>query len=100
MGIIKYTNRDLQDDISSALLTPRAESKRLLDAITTALVNLLKRNGKVTIPGFGRFYVYETKGYMGKTLFGKRRDKWIPPKDIVIFDACDGLRRDINEKES
>lgn len=76
------------------------EADRILSAIFDTIYEGLKRDGSVTIPGFGRFITQKVRS--GWVTLGFSKDKkrvYCPPRRKTRFKMSSSLRRTIRESK-
>lgn len=74
----------LVDAIAKIAKTPKANAKRIVEAFMDVVTAVLRKNGQVTLTGFGTFSVMKRKARMGvNPATGKKMP--IPAKKVPKF---------------
>ena len=55
---MSYHTKDLVSDVYKNFQMPKAEANRIVSFILDTVVKKVSKNEKVTLRGFGRFYLY------------------------------------------
>ncbi len=105
MGVIR--NKELARIIEDVCLFERRKdttcptAKKLVRHIFDAVVKGLKRDGSVTIIGFGRFRVHKRPAIWRYIWSHKGIREWVydPGKVVVKFEGCKDFRRSLWDKE-
>ena len=74
--------------------SPKGDSEKHLEAVTTAVSEALKAGEEVQIPGFGKFYVRDQKAREGRNpQSGEKMN--IPASKVPAFKAGKSLKDSI-----
>ncbi|MGQ9707040.1 MAG: HU family DNA-binding protein [bacterium] len=77
---------ELIDEIAKKIHKTKKDSKDFIDTFLGSITNMLKRGNKVTLTGFGSFYVVKTKARKGRNPKTKMPID-IPSKKVPKFKA-------------
>ena len=87
---------ELVEEVAGKAGLTKKDANNVVDAITSAITNALRRNERVILVGFGMFELRRRKARTGvNPQTGGRLD--IPAKNVVRFKAGKGLRERVGK---
>lgn len=87
---------EIVDEIAKKTGKTKKDSKEFLDTFIWSVTNSLKRGTKVTLTGFGSFYVIKTKQKQGRNP-KTGSPLTIPPKRVPRFRAGSELKEQVKQ---
>ena len=85
---------ELVEDVAGEVGLTKKETNNIVDAITSAITDSLKRNERVTLVGFGAFQVMERKARRGRNPQTGQTIQ-IPAKKVPKFRPGKGLKEKV-----
>lgn len=90
------TKLKLIETLSENLGTSKKLTKELVDTVFETIIDIVKKEGKLKIQGFGTFKISKRKARVGINPRDPERTISIPAVNVVTFKAGKTTKREVN----